>query len=89
MYTLTLTAEERQAFDWVGDRYNAGAVAELFRELTSEGQPEWEDDGDIAFMIPEHVAWQVRDLAEDEGNLWPCFTPELAAKLNDLCSGIV
>ncbi len=24
MYSLMLTAEERRAFDWVGDRYNAG-----------------------------------------------------------------
>ena len=29
MYSLTLTADERQAFDWVGDRYNSGKVADL------------------------------------------------------------
>ena len=29
MYNLTLTADERQAFDWVGDRYNSGKVADL------------------------------------------------------------
>jgi hypothetical protein len=28
MYSLTLTADERRAFDWVGDRYNSGKVAD-------------------------------------------------------------
>jgi hypothetical protein len=89
LYTLTLTADERRAFDWVGDRYNAGAVADLLRDCIPDGQPEWEDDGEIVFTLPEHVAWRVRDLAEDEGNAWPCFATALAGKLNDLCWGIV
>ncbi len=89
MYTLTLTAEERRAFDWAGDRYAAGAVADLLRECIPEGQPGWEDDGDISFFLPEHMAWRVRDLAEEEGNAWPCFAPGLVEKLNDLCWGIV
>ena len=29
MYSLTLTADERRAFDWVGSRYNSGKVADL------------------------------------------------------------
>ena len=29
MYTLTLTADERRAFNWVGSRYNSGKVADL------------------------------------------------------------
>ena len=33
MYDLTLTADERQAFDWVGDRYNSGKVADLLTRL--------------------------------------------------------
>lgn len=89
MYTLILTADERRAFDWVGDRYHAGAVADLLRDCIPEGQPEWEDDGEITFLLPEHVSWRVRDLAEEEGNAWPCFAPDLACKLNDLCWGIV
>src|SRR3954468_2161024 len=52
LYTLILTADERRAFDWVGDRYNAGAVADLLRDCIPEGQPEWEDDGEIAFTLP-------------------------------------
>ena len=29
MYSLTLTADERRAFDWVGSRYNSGKVADI------------------------------------------------------------
>jgi hypothetical protein len=89
LYNLILTADERRAFDWVGDRYVAGAVADLLLGSIPEGQLDWEDDGDITFILPEHVAWQVRDLAEEEGSAWPCFAPDLAGKLNDLCWGVL
>lgn len=89
MYTLILTADDRHAFDWVGHRYNAGRAADLLRDCIPDGSPEWEDDGDISFILPEHVAWQIRDLAEEEGNAWPCFATDLACKLNDLCWCIV
>ena len=88
MYTLTLTAVERRAFDWVGDRYNSGKVASLLPDCIPEDR-EWGDDGDIMFVIPEHVAWAIRELAEEEENAWACFAPALAAKLNDLCWGVV
>jgi len=26
----------------------------------------WSDDGEITFPIPEYVAWEIRDLAEEE-----------------------
>ena len=39
MYSLILTSGERQAFDWVGDRYNSGKVADLlmiaYRKIVS------------------------------------------------------
>jgi len=66
MYTLTLTADERRAFDWVGDRYNSGKVASLLRDCIPEDR-EWSDDGDITFTIPEHIAWEINELAEEEG----------------------
>ena len=88
MYSLTLTAEEWQAFDWVGDRYNSGKVADLLiGSLPDDG--EWNDDGDITFTIPEHVAWEIRDLAEAEDFAWAFFAPALVAKLDDLCWSIV
>jgi hypothetical protein len=55
MYSLTLTADERRAFDWVGHRYNSGEVADLLMDSIPEDR-EWHDDGDITFLIPEHVA---------------------------------
>ena len=88
MYSLTLTADERRAFDWVGHRYNSGKVASLLLDCIPEVQ-EWGDDGDITFLIPEHVAWEIRELAEEEDYSWACFAPPLATKLNDLCSNIV
>ena len=46
MYSLTLTADERRAFDWVGDRYNSGKVADLLIDCLPEDR-EWGDEGDI------------------------------------------
>ena len=88
MYTLILTADERRAFDWVGDRYNSGKIADLLIGCLPEDR-EWGDDGDITFEIPEHVAWEIRELAEEEDFDWACFAPSLSGKLNDFCSGIV
>ncbi len=88
MYSLTLTADERRAFDWVGDRYNSGKIAGRLLECIPENR-EWSDDGDLMFEIPEHIAWEINELAEEEGYLWPCFAPDLAEKLNEFCSGIV
>jgi hypothetical protein len=48
----------------------------------------WDDGGDITLGIPEDVAQQIRDLAEQQDYLWPGFAPSLAAKLNDLCDQV-
>jgi hypothetical protein len=42
---------------------------------------EWDDDGDLMFQIPERVAWEINELAEEEGYSWACFAPAL----NDFC----
>ena len=44
MYSLTMTADERQAFDWVCSRYNSGKVARLLHDCIPENR-EWGDDG--------------------------------------------
>ncbi len=87
MYSLMLTAEERRAFDWVGDRYSAGKVTGLLLDCIPEDRA-WSDDGDIT-PIPEHVEWEIRDLAEEEDFSWACFAPQLVSKVNDLCWSIV
>jgi len=88
MYVLNLTADERRAFDWVGDRYNSGKVARLLIDRLPEDR-EWSDDADITFHIPEHVAWEINEFAQAEDYSWACFAPALAAKLSNLCWGIV
>jgi hypothetical protein len=88
MYILSLTANERQAFDWVGERYNSGKVADLLLECVPKDR-EWGDNCDITFTIPEHIAWQINELAEEESYSWACFAPDLAEKLNELCRSIV
>jgi hypothetical protein len=88
VYTLILTAGERQAFDWVGDRYNSGKVADLLLESIPDDR-EWGDDGDITFEIPEHLAWQINELAQEDGYSWDCFAPGLVDKLNEFCGSIV
>ena len=90
-YPLTLARSERDAFDWVGDRYCAGDVARLLRCecKRTPAEAEWDDPGDLTFNVPEHVSWQIRDLAEAEDFLWPCFAPELTHKMNDFCLAIV
>jgi hypothetical protein len=44
---------------------------------TTADNREWDDDGDITFRIPEHVAWEINELAEEEGYSWACFAPAL------------
>ena len=88
MYSLSLTSDERQAFDWVGSRYNSGKVADLLLDCMPEDR-EWRDDGDISFDLPEAIAWEINQLAEKEGYSWPCFGADLTEKLNELCWGIV
>ena len=94
MYTITLTKAERSAFDWIGDRYNAGEVSRL---LTSGGMwgteskedVAWDEDEDITFRIPEHIAWEIANLAHEEDYSWPCFSRTLREKLNNLCEQVV
>ena len=87
MYSRTLTADERRAFDWVGSRFNSGKVADLLLDCIREDR-EWGDDGSITFIISEHVAWEINELAEEDYS-WACLAPALVAKLNDLCWSVV
>jgi hypothetical protein len=89
MYDLTLTHEERKALDWIGDRYRHGY--ELYRLLwvdstATPDDADWDDERDITFSIPEHVAWTVGEIV-DEG--LDNFSDELADKLRALRDRIV
>lgn len=89
-YQITLTKAERNAIDWVGHRYSNGD--DLFR-LLMEGMPitsVWSQQGDITFDLPEHVAWQIKENAEqEEGDGFPCFDDTLTTKFLVLIVEIV
>ena len=48
-----------------------------------------DDQGDITFPVPEHVACEINELAKEEEHTWTWFAPVLVAKLNQLCWNIV
>lgn len=83
MYQLTLTMEERRAFDWVGDRYESYDVYKLLLDCTDA---EWDSNMDITFNIPEHIAWAIED-AHDPS--WACFADELKEKLNNFLASVI
>lgn len=90
MYSLTLTEGERSAFNWVGKRYATGYDASSILSSYMVGEhTEWLQGGDVSFEIPEHAAWAIAELAEQEGNLWPCFSHGLKAKMTALVDSIV
>lgn len=95
-YSLTLSKKERDAIDFVGDRYSTGydlkqALSKAAKQPTDT---EWEEDGDITFAIPEHVAWEIKELAEQEGGgegkySFPLFAPALVSKFISFLDKIV
>ncbi len=92
MYALTLTAGERKALDWIGNRYAHGD--DLYRLLwgkckATPDDADWDDSRPITFAVPEHVAWQIRDMGEDCDYCWDCFADPLCDKLNTFCGEIV
>lgn len=87
-YKLTLTQDERNAIDWVGHRYATGT--DLYKTLMQgTASHDWDYEGDVDFAMPEHVAWQIRDLCESEDFLFPCFAPAFAGKLQTFCDSII
>jgi hypothetical protein len=89
MYTLILTLDERMAFDWVGDRYQTGYRTRVEIEKGIPEGKNWDDEGEITFLIPESAAWRISELAQDEEFLFPCFSPELTEKMMSFLAVIV
>jgi hypothetical protein len=88
-YRLTLTAAERSAIDWVGNRYRHGD--ELYRLLWAESRQspddaDWDDPRDIEFAIPESVAWTIGEIIDDGLD---CFAGDLCHKLYEFRGRIV
>jgi hypothetical protein len=79
-YGLTLTKSERKAINWIGHRYRHG---DEFRRLLMEcsstpDDADWDDERDIKYTIPEHIAWAMAEII-DEG--LDCFSDEFCDKL--------
>lgn len=89
MYTLTLTSSERDAIDWVGYRYPTGDNLRKILVDCLKPDEEWDQDDDIMFEIPEHRAWEINDLAEENDGAWPGFSGELAKKMQAFVDGII
>lgn len=89
MYTLILTSGERKAFDWVGHRNSNGdEMSSILVECLGPDE-EWSQDGEIVFSIPEHKAWEIARLAEQDGGYWTGFDLELVEKMQAFVDGIV
>lgn len=90
-YKLTLTAADRKAINFVGDRYAHGT--ELYQLLWHDSQcdPEdwWEYDGDMVITVPEHIAWEVQRIRAICEGRWDLFDTPLRRKLNEFCDRIV
>lgn len=98
-YTLTLSKQDRSAIDFVGDRYSNGT--DLYKALQGNGvsqspdDADWDDPRDITYSLPEHVAWGIRERAEEEDGggegkpVFPLFASSLVSKLTALCDSIV
>lgn len=88
MYQLTLTCHERQAIDWIGDRYDHGT--KLFQVLiNSDHTIEWDSTEDVTFTLKEHEAWQIKDIADACEHRWDCFSHKFAKKLDEFIWSII
>jgi hypothetical protein len=92
MYRLTLTKEERKAIDWIGNRYPHGNDLYLLLWAKSEPIPDdmdWDAEGEMEFLIPEHIAWEIDAMGLGSCYKWDCFSDELVIKLNAFCGQLV
>ena len=89
MYQLTLSRSERRAIEWIGNRYaNGDNLYSLLCDADWGNCRQWDEPQDITFTFHENVAWGMLDIREAEDGHWPCFSPELACKLNVFCETI-
>jgi hypothetical protein len=90
-YKLTLTESERAAFDWIGGRYSNGNDMRKIIEQYPVDQDSgaWDNPGTVTFDLPEHAAWEILELAEQDDRLFPCFASELKLKMLSFIDSII
>lgn len=87
MYELTLSQFERQAMDWIGDRYEHGTdLANLLIEHLPN-DTEWCNSSSITFKIPEHKAWEIKELIDN--SLLECIDTNFAMNLLNFAGRVV
>ena len=94
MYKLTLTAGERKAIDWIGNRYAHGddlydllIVCTQTCDAVDNGDDTWTGPHDITFEIPEVTAWIIKDMVDQNPSL-DCFSSTLVDKFHRFSSAI-
>lgn len=93
MYYLTLSKKDRDAIDWIGNRYSHGN--DLFRALNNcqlhdevdDAGWNWDDEVSLTFSIPESLAWEISDIIDSDD--LACFSSELRNKLYEFQANIV
>lgn len=93
MYKLILTRSERDAIDWIGNRYPHGD--DLFRLLwvecdcrrvdNNELAEAWDERGEFEFSMTKDIWQRIRDIRAQDAGDWTCFAPALKDKLNQFC----
>jgi hypothetical protein len=92
MYKLTLNRSERAAFIWIGHRYAHGDEMLGFISRCAPPDANFDGDNEITFEIPEHIAWEIKGLIEDDGRdpyPWDCFAPALRCKMQEFIDSII
>lgn len=100
MYKLTLALKERQAIDWIGNRYRHGndlceilccryVIKYSLSHDIKEEDLEWSGDYDITFNVPEHIAWLINDIIKERNYALDCFDGDLKYKLISFSENIV
>lgn len=84
LHKLVLTESEREAFSWVGDRYATGCQVRSTLMDCIPANKEWDDVGDIEFLLDFRDIQIIYDLAKIEDFQWPCFGNNLKNKMNEL-----
>lgn len=91
-YELNLTLGERKGIEWIGDRYATGDDLRkiiLKCDCIENEDWQWDDKRDYTFKIPEHLAWEIRELFMEEENRFPCFSPKFKEKLMSFEDSII
>jgi hypothetical protein len=83
MKYLTLDASERQAIDWIGDRYSHGD--DLFRALCQTTMnDEWDGNCDVTFECDDVTFLPIK--VAILGDHLECFSPKFHNKLWDFAN---